>query len=299
MLLGAVAGVVAGVALTGLLFLTGSLERTAVVTGEQAAEDLVVAWKRSRVATYALDGTFERRRHGVGVLESAVFEAQRPPDRIRRSLGGVEGVLSGRSVLCSSGPDGSFRCAPTGPTRDHDAEVAADVERLRSYLTSDPPLYTVARDGECFLLQQRVVTVDPPFGRRAAMCFDGETGALRFLRVETPDVIDTFEATTIRVVDDSDFVLEADTDFAPRTRLDTTTSTTPAPDDGSTSTTTTLPNDAAGLFERCHDGGGSREVHAALFDLGTSINDPRWWDDDGSIGACALRGTLYYLERVG
>lgn len=299
-LLGAAAGALVGILVVGGLVATDVLDPDHVVTGHEAESALVDSWQRSREASYTLEGRFERQKPGIGTLESAVFEAQRPPDRLRRQFGGVEGVLDGQSVACATDDDGNFRCAPNGEAADYAADVEDEVARLASYVSTDPPMYEVASDGgECFLLQQRVAVPEPPYGRRARMCFDDDTGALRFLQVETAEGTDTFTATSIRGVSDGDFRLESDPSYQSRTVRETTTTTGPAttdpadPDDELRS----LTDDE--LFERCQADGGRRELHAEMYRRGTSINDERWVGALGPDGPCLLRGVFYYLEQLG
>ena len=296
-LLGAAAGALVGVLVVGGLVATDVLDRDEVVTGTEAEQAFVEAWQRSREASYAMEGRFERDKEGAGRLESAVFEAQRPPDRLRRQFGGVEGMLDGQSIACTTDEGGTFRCAPNGRAADYDADVADEVARLESYVSTDPPLYEVASDGgECFLLQQRVAVPEPPYGRRARICFDDDTGALRFLQVETSDATDTFTATAIRGVSDGDFGLEGDPGYQARTVRESTTTIT-APPAGGEAPVGDLSVDE--LFERCQVDGGERDVHAELFARGTSINDERWVGEAGPNSPCLVRGVFHYLEQLG
>lgn len=296
-LLGAAAGALVGLAVVGGLVATDVLDPHHPETGAAAEQALVEAWERSRQASYAMEGQFERVTE-AGVLESAVFEAQRPPDRLRRAMGGIDGTLDGRTVTCTTDEQGSFGCAPNGRAVDYQADVDAEVERLDAYVSTDPPLYEVARDGECFLLQQRVAVPDPPYGRRARMCFDTDTGALRFLQVETADATDTFRATSVRPVATTDFRLEADPDYAVRTVRETTTIPP-----GAEETEPPVEDVAAlsdeELFARCQVDGGERDLHTEMYERALSINDERWLGPLGPNSPCLLRGVLYYLERMG
>jgi hypothetical protein len=303
-LLGALAGLVAGVAITAGLAVAGAFPSDAVITGPEAQEALVRAWERSRTGTYAMEGQFVREKDGVGVLRSAVFEAQRPPERIRRQTGAIEGVIDGRAVSCSTKPEGRQVCSAGGGFVDFQAEVADEVARMASYVSAEVPLYRVARQGECFLLQLHVAYPDAPYGRTARMCFDGDTGAMRYLRVEQDGVVDTFEAARIRGVSDADFDLAPDEAFRATV---TKESLPPASEGGSgdpggggggaggAGGAATAALSADELFAQCHDN-GNRDVHQAMWDQGISANDPRWLAE-GPDGICALRGMLFYLEQ--
>ncbi len=149
-----------------------------------AAGELVVAWERSLRATFLRSGTFERRSESTGaVISSPDVLAQRPPQRLRRQLGGVDGRDDRRAILCPSAPDGDDggrpRCSLTGPTLpSYEDDVETDVAALRTLVQGPSPLYAVRRAGdECFDLAQQRVEPRAPFGVEARFCFDAETGA--------------------------------------------------------------------------------------------------------------------------
>jgi len=155
-----------------------------------AAIDFIEAWERSRRATFLTRGTYERRSDTTGaVIASEDVVAQRPPRRIHRQLGGVDGRDDDRLIVCPAPPAGQEDQAepcrlgePGGPT--YEESVAQEVAGLRSLLLGPSPLYTVSRgDPGCFELDQ--VRIDPraPFGVAAAFCFDAATGAPTSRRV--------------------------------------------------------------------------------------------------------------------
>ena len=155
-----------------------------------AAAAFVAAWERSRAATFVRSGTFERRSEVTGaVIASEDVLAQRPPRRLHRQLGGVEGRDDDRLVLCPAPPPDTpaAECRlgrPGGPTYAED--VAAELAGLRALFEGPDPLYAVARaDGTGYfeLVQLRG---DPraPFGTRARFCFDPATGAPTASRVD-------------------------------------------------------------------------------------------------------------------
>lgn len=143
----------------------------------------IEAWERSRTATFVATGTFERRSDVTGaVISSQDVVAQRPPARLHRQLGGVDGRVDDRLLVCPAPPPGSSQSPPCqlgepgGLT--YAEAVAAEVDGLRDILGAPEPLYTVQRDDEgCFALAQRRVDPRAPFGISARFCFDPATGA--------------------------------------------------------------------------------------------------------------------------
>ena len=292
--LGALAGAVTGLATCLVLVATGVLSANEVVTGDEAARQLTADWRRSRESSYVMEGTWAREKEGVGVLSSAVFEAQRPPDRLRRESGGVTGELDGQTINCTTDAAGKFACGRSGHAVDYAEQTAEEVANLESYLTGDPALYDVASDGTCYLLQLRVAVAQPPYGRQARMCFDADFGALRYLQVRSAGVTDTFQATAVRAVSDADFVIEA----GPAAVTVKETTTTVASDaDGTTPTTVGADATVDELFASCHRDGGTPEVHGLMWDADVSINDPRWLEPDGQMGRCLTFGIFYYLSQ--
>jgi hypothetical protein len=147
------------------------------------ADDFVTAWERARTATFARAGTFERRSEVTGsAISSEDVLVQRPPRRLHRQLGGVDGRDDRRVLSCPSGPSGSppGPCTlgpPTGPSYAED--VATEVAALHGLVAGDAPVYAVASGAEpgCFELAQLRVEPRAPFGREARFCFDDATGA--------------------------------------------------------------------------------------------------------------------------
>ena len=76
-------------------------------------------------------GTFERRSEVTdAAISSEDLLAQRPPQRLHRQLGGVDGRDDRRTIVCPAGPGGDDDAAvrvrrPAGPTYDED--VASEV----------------------------------------------------------------------------------------------------------------------------------------------------------------------------
>jgi hypothetical protein len=174
---------------------------------------LLVAYERSRNATYVLRGNFSRTMPDGRRLESAVLEVQRPPDRLHRRLGSTAGRIDGRWLNCSTDPDGSLECAPGGVAPPWEESVAAEVATLRSYFEGDPPPYSVQRSGDgCFELMRADWYPQPPQGVPSQMCFDPATGALHRLAIaHEGGTVEVIEAVTLRTeVSDADFRLADD-----------------------------------------------------------------------------------------
>jgi hypothetical protein len=213
----AVAGLIVGLGVVAVLALTGAFD---VERREPDAQDqLVAAFERHRAAVYAFDGEFTRTMPDGRRLESGAFVVQRPPDELRRQLGGTSGRINGRRVNCSVGPDDRFQCATGAPVDSWDAMVARELDNLRSYFDPAAPAYTADRvSGGCFELQLVAAVPDPPYGVRAELCFDEPTGALRRVEIEHEGgAVDRLEAVAIRTtVTNDDFGLDGQEQFEAR-----------------------------------------------------------------------------------
>jgi hypothetical protein len=180
-----------------------------------AAEELVQAWERSRTATFVRTGTFERRSDVTGSsISSEDVLAQRPPQRLHRQLGGIDGRDDRRELSCPSPPEGSppEECTlgePSGASYDED--VAREVAALRTLVAGDEPVYAVGRgaDPGCFELVLQRVEPRAPFGQEARFCFDEATGAPGNSRV-------VYEGGIVEVVAVTDIRTDvADADLQP------------------------------------------------------------------------------------
>lgn len=152
-------------------------------------EAFIDAWERSREATFVRTGTFERRSEVTGsAISSEDVLAQRPPQRLHRQLGGIDGRDDRRRIVCPSPAEGAAPapCAFGEPEGSSYAEdVATEIAGLRSLLEGPTPVYGVAAADEagCFDLAQRRVEPRAPFGTAARFCFDAATGAPASTRV--------------------------------------------------------------------------------------------------------------------
>ena len=149
-----------------------------------AEERFIEAWARSRRSTYRTVGTFERRSEVTGAaITSEDVVAQRPPRRLHRQLGGIDGRDDDRLLVCPAPPpdqqDEAQPCRFGPPGGRTYAEAAQrEVDGVRSVVGGGDPLYEVTEPGEgCFALDLRRPDPRAPFGVAATFCFDEATGA--------------------------------------------------------------------------------------------------------------------------
>ncbi|MEX2294127.1 MAG: hypothetical protein WD691_10115 [Acidimicrobiales bacterium] len=183
---------------------SGRADRAEVEAG--APSRFIDAWQRSREATFVAVGTYERQSRVSGaLLSSEDVVAQKPPRRLHRQMGGVEGQDDGRLIVCPAPPAGEEErrapCqlgAPSGVT--YSDSVQREVAGLRSILLGDVPLYIVREPTPgCFDLVQRRIDPRAPFGVRASFCFDAVSGAVRTSRVHhAGGIVEIVVVTTIR-----------------------------------------------------------------------------------------------------
>ena len=123
--------------------------------------------------------------------------------------GAVDARLDGRVLRCGTDPDGQHRCFSGPPARPYDDEVAAEMDRLGSYVSGERPLYRVEAAGAgCFVLELALALPSPPYGERATFCFDAATGARTRTVIERPEATDTTEVMSYAAaVTDADFTV--------------------------------------------------------------------------------------------
>lgn len=182
-------------------------------------DQLVADFERSRNATYVMEGEFTRTMPDGRQLRSAMREVRRPPDKLYRRLGSAGGQLDGRTLNCSTDPNGRFTCPPGAPAPDWNTGVAEEVADLRSHFDWSPRPFTVSIDGEgCYAIVRADWYPHPGYGVPTRMCFDGTTGALRLLELEHEGgARDLTVALSIRAnVTDADFRVEDTDAFDPQ-----------------------------------------------------------------------------------
>ena len=213
--LAALGGVAVGLVVAVLVIVGGGVSSRATPKPKpEATEEFIAAFERSLRATYVMKADYTRVLADGRTLQSATFIAQRPPDRIQRQFGGITGMVAGRQIMCSAALGTEFHCGPAAPAPDANGALTAQLADLRSYFNA-PALYRVV-NGEpgCFELTQVRSLPLAPYGSAATMCFDGPTGAMRFLEQQLEGAVDTLNATEIRpFATDQDFSLARDTEY--------------------------------------------------------------------------------------
>jgi hypothetical protein len=327
-LLATLAGIAVGSAIAVGLVAGGALRVPVQRDYRDASADFLTAWERSRTGSFVVDSEFRRTLADGRTLFSSSQLVQRPPDRILRQFGGIDGQIDGHPVICSTDQNDNYSCitgsmsVPTG-----EEALRTELDTFRSYFTTpDPPLYQVihAPEAGCFELIQQIAYPDPTYGRYAKMCFDEPTGALRVLeRRLDGGVVETLEAFAIRTdVTGNDFNLDQDEDFDLRmdlgdAGLDPTLGTTPPVDGQPTDTAddptrepSPDPEDLALLDNEDLVLAGSEAVRqgrapdpyvtvlAERLEAGRfSINDSIWRRADGSATGLAAPMVLDLLRR--
>lgn len=169
-------------------------------------EELLAAYERSRRATWLVEFEFTRRLRNGAALDLTVIELNRPPDHLIAGLGGLNGRVGGRQVVCDT-VEGSLLCAPEGPVVPFEEDVANQVSELRDVLQPPAKWYAVAQAqprtlvGEptrCFALRRIVEVPAPPYGLRTEYCFALADGTRLFTRVQRQEGTDQQRATAVR-----------------------------------------------------------------------------------------------------
>lgn len=170
-----------------------------------ASEQFARAWERSRTGTFVAVGVYRRTSEVTGAtIRSDDVVAQRPPRRLHRQLGGVEGRDDDRSIVCPAPPEGSEEREPCrlGPSAGETylQSVEREVAGVRSLTTGPAPLYDVREDDDgCFSLVLERADPRAPFGVRARFCFDRATGAVRESTVRHEGgIVEVVSVTSIR-----------------------------------------------------------------------------------------------------
>jgi hypothetical protein len=224
LVVGLAVGMVVAVAMApdsgpGLIGAVGPPSTVAPETPE-AAEAFLVAWERSRRATYLTVSEWHRVTESGGQLREVRVFAQRRPDRVRSTGRNTTGDVGGLARTCDEGEDGAVTCFETesGTTVEQfDTDVDREVELMWRHVEGTSPLYRVAQDGECFHFRIDRPMFDPPYGQRTMWCFDSDTGAVREFRIERVGAIDTERALWVTgTVTDADLTAIIQGEYEPR-----------------------------------------------------------------------------------
>jgi hypothetical protein len=203
-------------------FLIGSPPRS--LRGDAAAQHFLAEWRRSREATFIMDGAFTRTLPDGRQLQSTTAILQRPPnDRLIIGFGDVSGRLAGKIVRCATAPTGPSPCITGADASPYEQEVDDELDTLASYVRGDHPLYAAIDFGDtrgqrCFRLDLALALPSPPYGDHALFCFDDASGAPALTVIERPEATDRTEATSIKTtVTDADATIPADRGSLPPT----------------------------------------------------------------------------------
>ena len=179
----AYAALLAGVAVVAIGERSDRPPAAATASDDEVVERFVEAWERSRLATFVASGTYERRSVvSDASIASEDVVVQRPPRRLHRQLGGVEGRNDDRLLVCPAPPPGEDEAEPcrlgSPGGRSYVESVANEVAGLRSITQGTNPLYVVT-EGRAGCFELELIRADPraPFGVEASFCFDAATGA--------------------------------------------------------------------------------------------------------------------------
>jgi hypothetical protein len=176
-------------------------------------QEFLETYERSRRATWLIRYDFTRRLRNGSNLDLSLTELNRPPDNLRIGLGGINGRVGGRTVVCDD-VDEEFLCAPQGAVIPFDEELASAVSELRDVLQPPAKWYAVEGGGDreivgetahCFTMRRIVNVPSPPYGDRAEFCFATADDAPLLNRVERREGVDERIAVAIsRQVSDAD-----------------------------------------------------------------------------------------------
>jgi hypothetical protein len=168
-------------------------------------EHLLEAYERSRRARWLVEYDFSRRLSNGAEVDMTVVEVNVPPDRVRVGLGGVDGRVDGRQVLCGE-HEGRRLCGPGGPAVPFEEQLAIDLGELGDVLRPPQNVYEVLRGDprtvlgealDCYVLRRVAFFPAPPYGERAEFCY-GADGAPLLNRIERLEGTDEQVATSVR-----------------------------------------------------------------------------------------------------
>jgi hypothetical protein len=170
------------------------------------ASEFLAAWARSRTISYVADTSFVRTVGGRIALKADGIEVRRPPEWLSRQGGSWRGVLGGRRVDCNNAVDGKTRCGTTDEVVDYGADVEAELQGFRSWLTGAAS-YAVERQGGCFDMRRIRPVQAPPLGDHARYCFD-DAGLAVEIEITTATAVDHRTLGNVRLaVTDQDLQL--------------------------------------------------------------------------------------------
>ncbi len=193
-----------------------AFEQVSPAQQAERAEAFVEAWTTFRTVESLVESTWVRTTADGERLETVELLAQRPGDRLIRSLAGVQGYLGGVEVFCTT-PETTVEGASELSCRDLDgspgidAALDAEVLSLEALFSGNPPAYRIFADDTpgCWELLLTIETLEAPFGDLATYCFDPQNGTLVRSRTEFSNgIVETVEAQNVRTeVTTDDFLV--------------------------------------------------------------------------------------------
>ena len=195
----------AGLLVVALLVVLMGVVAIDVATSSEAGPapdpvaELVTAFERSRTATYHAVGTFERSAPDGARFEAEVEIAQRPPDRLVRQFGEVQGRRGDRPLTCPAPAGGGAPECSLGPAGEpFDEVVAGEVAAFRALVTGPDPLYDVSPSSDgCWRMVRTRNDPRSGYGMEAELCVDRATGAMRSITIDHGRVDERTEFTDI------------------------------------------------------------------------------------------------------
>jgi hypothetical protein len=168
--------------------------------GPDATRAFLAEWRASRLATWAIDASFERRTATGGRLTAEAHRAQAPPNRVATGFGSTDAVVDGHRLSCTTDASGKEHCSQGAVARPYASEVSTEVANLRTYVLGAPPLYAVRADAHhCFRLRLVIARyVSPPYGQLAIFCWDAATHAPVRAEIHRAEGADLTVTTAIR-----------------------------------------------------------------------------------------------------
>ena len=169
-------------------------------------EDLVTAFARSRTATYHAAGSFERSAPDGARIGAEVEIVQRPPDRLLRQFGEVQGRRGDRLLLCPAPIGGGpSACGLTEPGQSFEQVVDEEVDAFRAIVAGPDPLYEVERQSaDCWRMTRTRNDPRSGYGLAAELCVDPGSGAIRSISIDHGRVEErtVFDAIRTEVTDE-------------------------------------------------------------------------------------------------
>jgi hypothetical protein len=183
----------------------GSPSRSPEVSETRLREEFLAAYEQSRRATWLVTYAYHRQVRNGSRLDVELTELNRPPDHLVTGLGGLNGRVGDRQVVCNE-VGGAQLCGPGGPAGSFEDELVSQLAELRDVLQPPARWYVLERGGRltlvgerarCYRLRRAVDVPAPPYGERAEYCYAAD-GAPLLTRIERREGTDERVASRVR-----------------------------------------------------------------------------------------------------